>query len=71
MANSETNVTVASPVVLIAALVKMQIFCSVTRGRLESTYGRCIEAKFRNITGEFNLLKPNDIYIYIYVVPQR
>ena len=71
MANSETNVTVASPAVLIAALVKMQIFCSVTRGRLENSYGRCIEAKFRNITGEFNLLKPNDIYIYIYVVPQR
>jgi hypothetical protein len=53
MANSETNVTVARPAVLIAA--KIQTFYSVTRCRLKNSYGRCREAKFRNITGDFNL----------------
>jgi hypothetical protein len=55
MANSETNVTVTRPAVLIAALVKMQTFCSVTRCRMENSYGRCREAKFRIIMSDFNL----------------
>lgn len=54
MANTETNVTVARPAVLIAALVKMQTFCIVTRCRVENSYGRSREAKFRNVTGDFN-----------------
>jgi len=30
-----------------------------------------IVPEFQKGTPEINLLKPNDIYIYIYVVPQR
>ena len=55
MANNGTNFTVAIVAVLIAAFVKMQTFCSVTRCRLENSYGRCREAKLPNIPGDFNL----------------
>jgi hypothetical protein len=40
MANSEANVTVGKPAVLMAELMKIQTFCMVTRCGLEYSYGR-------------------------------
>jgi hypothetical protein len=53
MANSEANVTVGKPAVLIAVLMKIQTFCSVTRCGLENSYGHFRGAKFRDIPGDF------------------